>query len=247
MSLRRATPGNRRWRQAAASSAPWSPLDLGADLLAYLEPSILLADPVDSWQDQAPVPHDVTQGTAAWRPVLDTIGSGTAVKFDGTNDFLGNSDTLTPASGKFTLALAYQMTALPTGSFGALCNFKLSLGTLDVLVMDLGGYKDLSFLVGAGTMVGADVGLDTAAHRLILRYLGGGLGTPANWRLDLDGVSATPAASGASGGATGTALASRGGGVSYLAVKIAAAALVNDDVGDPTVALFDAWLQGLIA
>lgn len=234
--------------QVAPASAPWSPLDLGADLLAYFEPLILFTDPVDGWQDQAPVPHDVVQATAAWRPVLDTIGSGAAVKFDGTNDFLGNSDTLTPGSGKFTLAVAYQLTAVPTGSFGALCNFKLSLGTLDVLVCDLGGaYKDLSFLVGGGTLVGADVGLDTNAHRLILRYLGGGVGTPANWRLDFDGVSATPAASGASGGATGTALASRGGGVSYLPVKIAAAVLIDDDVGSSTVALLDTWLQGLIA
>lgn len=225
----------------------WSPLALGASVLALFRASSVTASPVATWPDEAPVPHDAIQGSAPARPVLGTLGSSPAVVFDGGNDFLGNTDILTPPSGKFTLAIAYQMTALPTGSFGALCNFRLNTGTLDVLVMDLGGYKDLSFLVGAGAMVGADVGLDTNAHRLILRYLGGGVGTPANWRLSLDGVSATPAASGASGGATGTAFASRGGGVSYLPVKITGAALIDDDVGAATVALLDAWLQGLNA
>lgn len=242
-------PGIRLGLGLGAGGRPppaWTPLDLGASLLALFRASSPGTSPVATWPDEAPVPHDLTQATAAWRPTLDTIGSSPAVKFDGTNDFLSNSDTLTPGSGKFTLAVAYQLTAVPTGSFGGLCDFKLNLGTLDVLVMDLGGYKDLSFLVGAGTMVGADVGLDTSAHRLILRYLGGGVGTPANWRIDFDGVSATPVASGASSGPTGTALGSRSGGVNFLPVEIAGAALI-DDVGAPTVALLDTWLQGLIA
>lgn len=230
-----------------ARPPPWSPLDLGAAVLALFRASSVTVSPVATWTDEAPVPHNAVQASAPARPVLGTLNASPAIVFNGTNNFLGNTDILTPASGKFTLAIAYQMTALPTGSFGALCNFRLNTGTLDVLVMDLGGYKDLSFLVGAGAMVGADVGLDLLAHRLILRYLGGGVGTPANWRLSLDGVSATPAASGASGGATGTALASRGGGVSYLAVKIAAAVLIDDDVGSSTVTLLDTWLQGLIA
>jgi hypothetical protein len=220
----------------------WSPLDLGASLLALFRASSVTASPVATWPDEAPVPHNAIQGSAPARPVLGTLGSSPAVVFNGTNNFVGNSDTLTAASGKLTLALGYQLTALPTGTFGALCDFKTSLGTLDVLVMDIGGYRRLSFIIGSAVMVGADVGYDTNVHRVVLRYKGGTVSTPANWALTVDGVAVTVVASAVAGVGSGTALGSRAGGVSYLAVKMAGAALIDGEADAATIARLDGWL-----
>lgn len=197
-----------------------------------------------TWDDDAPVPHDAIQGSAGARPSLGTLGGGgPAVVFDGTNDFLGHSDTLTLAGTAFTVALAYRVTALPAGSFGALCDFKLSTGTFDLLVMDLGGYTDLSFVKNTGAMVGANAAYDTSAHYLVITNDGAGVAA-ANWDLWVDGSPVTVINSGAAGVGSGTALGARAGGASYLACEIAAALVLDGEADGATVALVNTWLQG---
>jgi hypothetical protein len=227
-------------------AGPWTPPHLGAAVLAYFEPSVLLADPVDSWQDQALVPHDAVQPVVARRPVLDDINGNTSVLFDGVDDFLGNLVSLPVTTGKFTVALGYQFASLPVGTSATIATFLTSLGAVDVRMVDLGGHRRLTVSVGGAAGVGVDAGFDLNPHWLVIRYLGGAVSNPANWAVDLDGLALTPVASGALVVGAATTLGAGAGGSNPAMAEMVAAVLINGSTGAPIVALLNSWLETLL-
>lgn len=116
----------------------------------------------------------------------------------------------------FTIGLLFKLNSLPgSGTFQVLADlFANNQGAGDnfqLAAMNLGGYQNISFLVG-GTAVGINPTLDTAEHTLFITYDGTTVGSStAAYTCYLDGVAQTVNASSAFGSTGGNTIGARTG------------------------------------
>lgn len=89
-----------------ASSSAWSPTALGSSLWAWFRGDDVTTSGgvVSQWNDKSGNGRHVSQGTAANRPALSTIGGQQALDFDGSNDVLDSADLdASPLAQPFTI------------------------------------------------------------------------------------------------------------------------------------------------
>lgn len=105
---------------AAVTVAPswhlWTPLDLGATLLSFVQDDTLSAGAVTTWTDQSGNGNSPTQATGSKKPTASTSGGSNNrgyVQTDGTDDFLRITFTLVQPCHWFMVMQA--VTAPATG------------------------------------------------------------------------------------------------------------------------------------
>jgi lysophospholipase L1-like esterase len=153
---------------------------------------------VSSWEDQVGA-NDAAQATAGNQPTSTTYHGSPCLTFDGSNDYMSNPVSM--ADGAKWLAVSFKLNAVPgASSFKSLVRMLGSSGKfVELLAMNFGGYKSLSFLAdfsaAGGSAVGVDLPLDLAPHVVIVQYLGGTNTNPDQYHLWVDGTWRTPRAS----------------------------------------------------
>lgn len=152
---------------------------------------------VSTWEDQIGA-NDATQPTAGNQPASATYAGATCLDFDGTDNYM--LQPVAMADGAKWIAIAYKADALPSATFGSIVRLLGASGKYcEILLMDLGGYKDLSFMfdfAGAGAAsCGIDPPLDLAPHVLVIQYAGGTISNPDQYKLWIDANWRAPRAS----------------------------------------------------
>lgn len=92
---------------------------------------------VSTWADRSGNGYDVSQATGANQPTLQTgeVGGSAIVRFDGSNDTLGRSDTGFPTGNITFIGVSKQNNSLATGNYGGVMLYGQSSLTRGVLVM----------------------------------------------------------------------------------------------------------------
>ena len=152
---------------------------------------------VSTWEDQIGA-NDAVQATAGNQPASATYAGASCLDFDGTDNYM--LQPVAMADGAKWIAIAYKADALPSATFGSIVRLLGASGKYcEILLMDLGGYKDLSFMfdfAGAGAAAcGIDPPLDLAPHVLVIQYAGGTVSNPDQYKLWIDANWRAPRAS----------------------------------------------------
>lgn len=241
------------------SRAAWRPeffstciLDLNADLIAGADGTA-----IGTWSNKAPTgsANDFTQATGSKQPLLkrNIINGRSTLLFDGANDFMTSSMTVSGAVSRY-IVFKFVGTPAASTSWNMLC-IKDASGDFDeMFVLNAGGYQPYSFLSKSPASAVASVGiadaLNTSPHVLGVTYNNGAISTPASYTVSLDGVSKTVVASGVIGtpNTATTALGARvvaGVGSSFVSGHYARVLAFSTNLSAPADAAVVKYLRNI--
>lgn len=178
---------------ALGSTLPVAPPTLHLDS-SYLASVTTASSTVTSWRSTGIITTAVTEATNP--PTHSGTGSTAQVDFDGTNDKLAWTATLTPTASAWHVVAVVTPDAVDTNGTGASCYVN------DAAWQDSGGYRGLNFRSSAGTTYAiaynydgsadcAETTITLGAKQVLDASLSGG-----NVRIGVNGGSLTTTASG---------------------------------------------------